>query len=375
MTDRRDRSQKGPAGPGCAGARVKVVCRIIRRRSEWVRSAQGVSTMRQAFAPVAALAALCSFIAFGPTMAFVSAQEAAAPTASTQGETSKQSDEGRISVTESGSPAVRVDVFVIDGKGKQSLGTTNDNGQLAFEPTLLTGKTQVTVATRKCRVGTEVYLVSVATDDACLEVENVSSAGCTCKVVGPIWWGPFISVDLTSSLASEGTDDSIVRNPWLWVGAGAAAGTVIIAATSGDSGTASRTSDPIATEVPDAVTAVSGLSGTYNITVVEVDDPANHLPRIGNLPGFIEVFVNNRIFRATGPQPWVRVDGFITASDDFDAGGVGGVMGRSGVRVRFYGRIDPATDPFRITGWYEMGVNGELPTARPIRFRIEGTKR
>jgi hypothetical protein len=284
-----------------------------------------------------------------------------------------QSETGRISVTDGGSPAVRVDVFVIDGKGKQPLGTTNDDGQLAFDPTLVTGKTQVTVASRKCRVGSEVYLVRVATDDACQEVENVSSAGCTCTVVGPIWWGPFISVDLDSSLASEG--DSVARNPWLWVGAGAAAGTAIILATSGDDATASRTSDPVATNVPDAVTAVSGFSGTYDINVVEIDDPANHLPRIGNLPPFIEIFVNNRTFRATGPLPWVRVDGVITVSDDFDAAGVGGVMGRSGVRVRFYGRIDPLSSPFRLTGWYEMGVNGELPTARPIRFRIEGSKR
>jgi hypothetical protein len=328
---------------------------------------KGVKRMKQAFAAVMAITTLSSFMAFGSQTEQTSAPPSSAPV--TQG------GEGRLSVTDDGSPLAEVDVFVLDSKGKQPLGTTDKAGQLAFDPSLVTGKTQVTVAARKCRVGTEVYLVSVATDDACHEVENVSSTGCTCSVVGPTWWGPFISVDVGSSLAAKGEGDSIVKNPWFWVGTGAAAATGLILATGDDSGTASRTDDPVATNIPDEVASVSGFSGTYDITVVEVDDPANHLPRIGSLPGFIEILVNNRIFRATGPQPWVRVDGFITSSDDFDAGGVGGVMGRAGVRVRFYGRIDPASTPHHLSGWYEMGVNGELPSARPIRFRIEGDKR
>jgi hypothetical protein len=324
--------------------------------------------MKQVFAAVMAITTLSSFMAFGSQI-----EQTSAP-ASTE---SAQGGEGRISVTDDGSPLTEVDVFVLDSRGKQPLGTTDKAGQLAFDPTLVTGKTRVTVAVRKCRVGTELYLVSKATDNACHEVESVSSTGCTCSVVGPTWWGPFISVDVSSSLSSEGGGGggSITGNPWFWVGASATAGTAIILATGGgDDGTASRIDPPIAT-TPEGAASVSGFSGTYDITVVEVDDPANHLPRIGNLPGFIEILVNSRIVRATGPQPWVRVDGFITVSHDFDAGGVGGVMGRPGVRVRFYGQIDPATTPYHLSGWYEMGVNGELPSARPIRFRIEGNKR
>jgi hypothetical protein len=324
--------------------------------------------MKQVFAAVMAITTLCSFMAFGSQTEQTSAPASTAPSP-------PQGGDGRISVTDGGSPLAEVDVFVLDGNGKQPLGTTDQAGQLAFDPTLVMGKTKVTVAARKCRVGTELYLVSKATDNACDEVENVSSTGCTCSVVGPTWWGPFISVDVSSSLSSEGGGGSLAKNPWVWVGTGVAAGTAIILATGGDDGTASRTDDPIATNIPDSAAAVSGLSGTYDITVVEVDDPAGHLPRIGNLPSFIEILVNSRIFRATGPLPWVRVDGFITASDNFDAGGMGGVMGRSGVRVRFYGEIDPASTPYHLSGWYEMGVNGELPSARPIRFRIEGNKR
>lgn len=296
-------------------------------------------------------------------------------------ENSTQSDQGKISVTDQGAPAVSVDVFVIDPRGKQFLGTTDNAGQLAFDPALLPGKIRVTVAARKCRDGVEVYLVSVATDDACKEVEKASGAtGCKCTVVGPIWSGPFISVDVTSSLTGKDAGHSILRNPWLWAGTGAVVGTaVIVGSGGGNNGTSAPSSPPLASPSPitpsTQTSSVAGLAGTYDIRVLEVDDPGNQFPRIGNLPGFIEIFINNGTFRVTAEQPWVRVDGRILNSGDFDASGLGGVAGRAGVLVRFTGRIDSSSSPYRITGWYEMGVAGELPGAQPIRYRIDGNKR
>jgi len=308
------------------------------------------------------------------------------PSALTQG------DEGTISVNENGSPAAGVDIFLFVNQGKQPLGTTNNVGQLPFDPALLTGKVRVTVAVRECPEGTEVYLVSVETDDACREVEDASDEpDCRCDVVGAIWWGPSISVDVTS-LVAEGAGSSITQNPWFWLATGAAVGTGVIVGTSGDSDTDTvipqptistgispmptpPPAAPLPTPTPAPTAAETNFSGPYDIDVIQIEDPAGHFPFIGNLPGSIDVFGNNGNFRATGQQPWVRVDGNISmSSGDFDANGQGNVAGRSGIRVRFSGHIDPMS-PYRITGWYEMGVNGGLPTGRPIRYRIDGQMR
>ena len=317
---------------------------------------------------------------------------AAQASTAVQASTAAQANDGTLSVADGGSPATGVDVFLLVNQGKRSLGTTDSAGQLPFDPALLTGKVRVTVTVQECPETTRVYLVSIQTDDACKEVDETSDEpDCRCDVAGAIWWGSDIQVDI-SSLTAEGAGSSIAGNPWVWVGVGgAAAGTGIIVGTGGDDDsnmsfpqpTISTGTTPLPTSAPlpppmptPAPTAMeTSFSGTYDIEVIDIQDPAGHFPFIGNLPGQIDIFGNNGNFRATGQQPWVRVDGNINmSSGNFDSNGRGNVAGRSGIQVRFSGRIEPIS-PYRITGWYEMGVGGGLPTGQPIRYRIDGHMR
>ena len=217
---------------------------------------------------------------------------AAAPPPPTTPTLVAQNGEGTISVADGGSPAVGVDIFLFANQGKQPLGTTNNVGQLPFDPALLTGKVRVTVAVRKCPEGVEVYLVSVETDDACREVEDASDeTDCSCEVAGPIWWGSSISVDVTTLIA-EGAGSSILSNPLFWAGTGgAASAVVVIAATGGDDDTATSlppstfiapTPAPVPTATPAPIGSQTDLPGMYGCNLSVINNPSNHPNLLGD---------------------------------------------------------------------------------------------
>lgn len=308
---------------------------------------------------------------------------AAAPPPPTTPTLVAQNGEGTISVADGGSPAVGVDIFLFANQGKQPLGTTNNVGQLPFDPALLTGKVRVTVAVRKCPDGVEVYLVSVETDDACREVEGASDeTDCSCEVAGPIWWGSSISVDVTTLIA-EGAGSSILSNPLFWAGTGgAAAAVVIITATGGDDDTdtslpPSTVITPTPAPVPTATPAPAGsqtdLPGMYGCNLSVINNPSNHPNLLGNRIT-IEVRQegnNSSVF--SNNQDFIDVHGpFIDNRQNLV--GNGNYAGFA-TTAEWMGNFNPGTGGRAdIQGEYAAGTDRALPGGGEIRWSFNCSK-
>lgn len=301
----------------------------------------------------------------------------AAPAPTTQ-------DDGTVTVSDEGSPAAGVDIFLYVNQGKQPLGTTNNVGQLPFDPALLTGKVQVTVVVRECPQRTEVVLVSGDTDDACREAEDPSDdPDCSCEEAGAIWWGSSIRVDV-SSLTAQGASPSLTSNPWFWAGTAGGAGAVALIATTGGDDASSTTFTPMTpttTTPPPTMTPTTPpttgmetiLEGSYNCSLTVIDNPSRHPDLLGAIlaifvrqqndassvfgdnANFIEVhgpFLNNRQdLRGTGTYA-----GFATAAE-WLATFIPGTGGAA-----------------QIVGEYAAGTDGALPGGGAIRWRVTCTK-
>jgi hypothetical protein len=298
-----------------------------------------------------------------------------------------QNGKGTVTVTDGGTAAPGVDIFLFVNLGKQPMGATNSAGELPFDPALLTGKLRVEVVVRDCPEGREIYFVEGETENACRDVEQSDGTekDCRCQPAGLIWWGDRLRVDV-QTLTASGASAPLTSNPLFWGGVGGAGvatgialgggGSETTTTAPGTSGTGTTVSTTTTTAPPVTTTTSTAvnLTGTYEIAIVGVGDPGGHRPFTGDPPPLIQIQVTGSNFTATGSAPWVRVDGTIDASGRFQASGRGTVAGRSNVMVTFEGNIE-LTSPNRLTGTYRMGTGGELPGGQAIEFRLQGQKR
>lgn len=116
-------------------------------------------------------------------------------------------------------------------------------------------------------------------------------------------------------------------------------------------------------------TPTQALVQAFDALMKVVDDLANHAPVIA-MPGEIVLKIRFSSITITGPDPWVEVSGPLEDDGSFLATGSGTVVGFPDIAVSFEGVITEE----RLTGAYTMGVEGGLPTGRPIVYQVEGER-
>ena len=101
-------------------------------------------------------------------------------------------------------------------------------------------------------------------------------------------------------------------------------------------------------------------------TVNETIDPAGHSCCVDAPPPLVSVSVFGPTMTVTGNAAWLPLSGTISANGAFSLSGTATVAGFSNVSTTFTG----TSQRNMTTGTISVGTQGELPTGRPISWRV-----
>jgi hypothetical protein len=112
-------------------------------------------------------------------------------------------------------------------------------------------------------------------------------------------------------------------------------------------------------------------SGVYDVKISVKSDPSGHKTHVAISPVLeLNITVEGTNLSITGAHPWVDLSGTIQQDGSFSANGTGLVAGYSGITVTLEGVLTRG----ELSAELVMGVQGGLPTSRPISYNVEGSQ-